>query len=147
MQQSYFESISGAKVPNLNNRLTMLEDKIRDISNSNIFNSTKFEQEIDKFFSEKNAIFDNKVNEIIQLFNSDVDKIHKKYKDDLIIKIQDLNSKVDNSHNEVNNLDQAINSYKSTVSTKIQNEISKHYQKKAKMEMWTYWGQPLLVFC
>ncbi|MDC4861906.1 hypothetical protein NQ910_18330, partial [Acinetobacter baumannii] len=113
---------------------------IKEFSNRSDNNISEFKKELENFFSNQRVVFDQRVNETINLFNADIAKIQNNYKNDLIEKVDELHAQVSNSKNEVNNLDQAIESYKSTVSTKIQNEISKHYQKKAKMEMITYWG-------
>ncbi|HHP8773712.1 TPA: hypothetical protein ACSIXW_001516 [Acinetobacter baumannii] len=121
-------------------KIKNFEDKIKEFSNRSDNNASEFRKEIDNFFSNQRTAFDQRVNETINIFNSDINNIQNTYKTDLVRKIDDLNSQVTSSKNEVDNLDQAIESYKSTVSKKIQNEISKHYQKKAKMEMITYWG-------
>ncbi|HFE9765965.1 TPA: hypothetical protein ACGA4J_002776 [Acinetobacter baumannii] len=121
-------------------KINNFEGKIKDFSNRSDNNASDFRKEMDNFFSNQRVAFDQRVNETINIFNSDINNIQNKYKNDLVRQIDDLNNQVNSSKNEVDNLDQAIESYKSTVSTKIQNEISKHYQKKAKMEMITYWG-------
>ncbi|HCA5723069.1 hypothetical protein NRA42_04240 [Acinetobacter baumannii] len=121
-------------------KINNFEEKIKDFANRGDNNASEFRKEMDNFFSNQRIVFDQRVNDIVNLFNTDINNIQNKYKIDLVNQINDLNIQVINSKNEVDNLDQAIESYKSTVSTKIQNEISKHYQKKAKMEMWTYWG-------
>ncbi|HAV5027923.1 hypothetical protein ACOUXA_17495 [Acinetobacter baumannii] len=121
-------------------KINSFEKKIKEFSNRSDNNISEFKKELENFFSNQRVVFDQRVNETINLFNADIAKIQNNYKNDLIEKVDELHAQVSNSKNEVNNLDQAIESYKSTVSTKIQNEISKHYQKKAKMEMITYWG-------
>lgn len=94
---------------------------------------------MDNFFSNQRIAFDQRINETINIFNSDISNIQNTYKTDLVRKINDLNNQVTSSKNEVDNLDQAIESYKSLVSKKVQNEISKHYENKANMEKKTYW--------
>lgn len=100
----------------------------------------KFKKDVDTFFSDQSIDFEKNVNKNITSYDSIMVEIYNKYKDELVNRVEGLSDQVSNSKNEVDNLDQAIKSYKSTVSRKIQNEISKHYQDKAKMEMWTYWG-------
>lgn len=121
-------------------KINKFEHKINELSNASNINSTEFKKEIENFFTSQRVSFEQRVNETINLFNADITKIQNNYKSDLVQQVSNLNTQVANSKNEVDNLDQAIESYKSTVSTKIQNEISKHYQKKARMEMITYWG-------
>lgn len=108
--------------------------------NNDIVNSSTFQKELDNFFSKQREAFERKSNEVIGDFNLKLQYIENECVNNLPEKIQSLQDIINNSKNEVDNLDNAIESYKSTVSTKIQNEISKHYQKKAKMEMYTYWG-------
>lgn len=121
-------------------RFNKIDKIIKELSSSSNINYSEFKKELDDFFSNQRIVFEQRANETINLFNSEITTLKNNYKDDLVTKIDDLKEQIDESKNEVNNLDQAITSYKSTVSTKIQNEISKHYQKKATMEMRTYWG-------
>lgn len=124
----------------LHERLVVVEAKINHLSESSAINKEKFQEVLNELLSKNRLAFDKSIAENINIFREELNKIQSHYSEELSLKVANLKNSVDHSHEEVLNLDQAIESFKSTVSTKIQNEISKHYQKKAKMEMLTYWG-------
>lgn len=124
----------------LHERLVIVEAKIKQLSESSAINKEKFQDALNELLLKNRLAFDNSIAENINIFRGELNKIQSHYSEELSLKVANLKNSVDHSQEEVLNLDQAIESFKSTVSTKIQNEISKHYQKKAKMEMLTYWG-------
>ncbi|MFW6745568.1 hypothetical protein ACODTT_15780, partial [Acinetobacter pittii] len=124
----------------INSKLIFLENKVNELENKSNINSNLFNKTMSDFFTEQKLLFDKSIIDTINSFRQGLDSIYSEYTNELVLKVSNLKFSVDNSKNEVDNLDKAIESYKSAVSTKIQNEISKHYQKKATMEMRTYWG-------
>jgi hypothetical protein len=127
----------------INNKIIIFENKINELENKSIINSDLFNKANNDFFTKQKIEYDKSFTDILNSFRQELNSIYTEYTSELVLKVADLKNSVKNSKAEVDNLDNAIHSYKSAVSTKIQNEISKHYQKKATMEMRTYWGATL----
>ncbi|MGQ1349698.1 hypothetical protein ACT4VF_10685 [Acinetobacter baumannii] len=127
----------------INNKIIIFENKINELENKSIINSDLFNKAKIDFFTKQKIEYDKNFIDTLNSFRQELNSIYTEYTNELVLKVGDLKNSVKNSKAEVDNLDNAIHSYKSAVSTKIQNEISKHYQKKATMEMRTYWGATL----
>ncbi|EOE4589369.1 hypothetical protein ACKC6H_002743 [Acinetobacter baumannii] len=61
--------------------------------------------------------------------------------------IEELKQKIRNSKDEVDNLDNAINSYKSIVTEKVENEFSGFYRRKAIEEKILYYFMTVISLC
>ncbi|WP_151828439.1 hypothetical protein, partial [Acinetobacter oleivorans] len=56
-------------------KIKNFEDKIKEFSNRSDNNASEFRKEIDNFFSNQRIAFDQRVNETINIFNSDINNI------------------------------------------------------------------------
>lgn len=132
-------SVSKYRLNGVFENLEDLKIKVKELENISILNESVFQQKVNDFFKNNVSDFENKANQILISFTNYINEIQNPYESELKQRIDLLTKSVESSQSEVDNLDQAIESYKSLVSKKVQNEISKHYKNKADMEKKIYW--------
>ncbi|EXC02605.1 hypothetical protein J539_1045 [Acinetobacter baumannii 342950] len=127
------------RLNSLFDNLSNLKSTVEKLEDKTILNESVFQQKVNDFFKNNVSDFENKANQILISFTNYINEIQNPYESELKQRIDLLTKSVESSQSEVDNLDQAIESYKSLVSKKVQNEISKHYKNKADMEKKIYW--------
>lgn len=113
--------------------------KLNEFSKKSEILENEFRVKMDSFFASKGRDFDKSVDGIILNFNKQFVEVQTPYENEIKNKISDLNSKYEESKNELLNLLGDLKNYKNILSVKTQDEISKHYFLKANSEKRMYW--------
>ncbi|MDC5358576.1 hypothetical protein NRA39_10325 [Acinetobacter baumannii] len=124
----------------LRKKFIILEDKVNNLVEQNTLNTNHFESSLNQFLSIQKSIYDEKVLKIIDAYEEKINQIQTEYVVELKGKVANLKDNIESNQVELTNLLGDIKLYKSIVSEKTENEISKHYSSKAEKEKRTYWS-------
>lgn len=136
---SYYGGYDGSKKDNLNKKLVILEDKVESLLKDKAHNSVLFENQLNKLVAEQGVLFEERIQKVIKGFASNISGFQDEYEKKLKNNVDALTQKLTTSQGELTTLLGDVNLYKSMVSDKTENEISKYYSAKAKKEKNTYW--------
>lgn len=137
---AYYRGYDESAKYNLNKKIVILEDKVNNLLKDKNHNDGMFEAHLNKLVSDQGIIFNERVDKVIKGFESNISRFQEEYEKKLKGNVEDLTGKLSTSQSELNTLLGDVNLYKSMVSDKTENEISKYYSAKAKKEKNTYWG-------
>ncbi|MEN8549713.1 hypothetical protein ABFW07_10520 [Acinetobacter soli] len=118
--------------------------KIKDLENKLEISDKKIEGAVSSYFMHHEEYYKQKVDESLNKINIMFNTYKVQYESNEKKDIEELSHSVAESRKELDNLFDDIDHYKSVISHKTQDEISKFYAKKSIWERNTYLGMTLL---
>lgn len=121
-------------IEDINEKIRALDNKITDGGFKEAY-----KKDIASFLEKESLFFDEKTSNLLQNFRKDISTIQYDYENELKTKVVNLKNELESNRDELTTLLGDVKLYKSMVSEKTENEISKHYSLKADKEKRTYW--------
>lgn len=123
----------------INHQISVLKKQVEDLNNRLLIDSETFKIKFDDFLSDEREHLNKKIVDILVEGKEKISEIQSPYENNLKKEISDLYEVFNQSKDELTQLLGNLDDYKSILSNKTQDEISKHYSKKANSEKITYW--------
>ncbi|MDC4915739.1 hypothetical protein Q5X60_07845 [Acinetobacter baumannii] len=121
-------------------RFSELEKKLLNLKEQIEKFETVQSKSIENFLNDARKKVSDEVLDSSRNYQLQVDNFFNKIDQEIIDKVEELKSKLNNTEVELENLGVGVKSYNSIVSEKVENEFSKYYLSKAKEEKKIYYG-------